>query len=248
MMDAQGVVLSLLQKIFSKKWKLHTYRLKYLDLKRYPGCFSFDGNLGESTILRLNLWNCTSQMEVNLFSMLYNYFICDTNKNTCEVCKEHWQWHFYQSANLLAVLIHTHRTTSNVRGKINKTPVKVPNAIDLSLFLSFKKGDDGMSTQYQLASIINYCGSYLNSGYDATFICDEECYMTEFDDTRISLPEIRFENTSSEEDTHTLFYLRQDKIDVLLQKETIRSLEVSKLRTMNDILLGQKAIIYTLIK
>ena len=89
MMDAQGVVLSLLQKIFSKKWKLHTYRLKYLDLKRYPGCFSFDGNLGESTILRLNLWNCTSQMEVNLFSMLYNYFICDTNKNTCEVCKEH---------------------------------------------------------------------------------------------------------------------------------------------------------------
>ena len=105
-----------------------------------------------------------------------------------------------------------------------------------------------MSTHYQLASIINYCGSYLNSGYYATFICDEECYKTEFDDTRVSLPEIRFENTGSEEDTHTLFYLRQDKIDVLLPKDAIRSLEVSKLRAMNDILLGQKTIIYTLIK
>ena len=106
-----------------------------------------------------------------------------------------------------------------------------------------------MSTLYQLASIINYCGSYLNSGYYATFICDEECYKTEFVDTRgVSLPEIRFENTGSEEDTHTLFYLRQDKIDVLLQKDAIRSLEFSKSRAMNDILLGQKAIIYTLIK
>ena len=47
MMDAQGLVLSLLQKIFSKKGKLHTYRLKYLDLKRYAGCSSFNGNVGE---------------------------------------------------------------------------------------------------------------------------------------------------------------------------------------------------------
>ena len=117
MMNAQEFVLSLLQKIFSKEGKLHTYRLKYLDLKRCAGFSSFSGNV------RLNLWNCTNQMEVSLFPMLYNYFICDTSKNTCKVCKEHCQWKFYQSAKLLlnlpAILIHTYRTTSNVRGKIN---------------------------------------------------------------------------------------------------------------------------------
>ena len=33
MMDAEEFVLSLLQKIFSEEGKLHTYRLKYLDLE-----------------------------------------------------------------------------------------------------------------------------------------------------------------------------------------------------------------------
>ena len=72
--------------------------------------------------------------------------------------------------------------------------------------------------------------------------------MTEFNNnTRISLPEIRFENTRSNEDTHTLFYIRQNKIDVSLEKDAI-PLEVSKLRTINEILLGQKAMINILIK
>ena len=95
---------------------------------------------------------------------------------------------------------------------------------------------------------MNYRSSYLNSGHYATFICDEECFMTEFNDIRVSLPKIRFESTRSKEDTHTLFYLREDKIDVSLQKVAIPSLEVSKLGTINNILLGQKAILYTLIK
>ena len=72
--------------------------------------------------------------------------------------------------------------------------------------------------------------------------------MTEFNDTRVSLPEIRFENTHSKEDTSTLFYIREGKIDVSLQKDAIPPLEVSKLRTVNDILLLQKAMINTLIK
>ena len=118
----------------------------------------------------------------------------------------------------------------------------------MSPFLAFKKGDDEISTQYQLVSAINYRGSYLNSGHYAAFICDEECYITEFNDSRVSLPEIRFENTRSKEDTHTLSNIREDKIDVSPQKDAIPPLEVSKLRTINDILLGQKAMINTLIK
>ena len=39
-------------------------------------------------------------MEVSLFSMLYNYFICDTSKNTYEVCKENFKRKLYQSAKL----------------------------------------------------------------------------------------------------------------------------------------------------
>ena len=50
----------------------------------------------------------------------------------------------------------------------------------------------------------------------------------------------------SEVDTHTLFYIREDKIDESLQKDAIPSLEISKFRTINDILLGQKAMINTL--
>ena len=253
MMDAEKFVLSLLQKIFSEEGKLHTFRLKYLDLKRCAGCSSSKENVGESSILRLNLWNCTNQMEVSLFSMLYNYFICDTSKNAYEVCKENCERKFYQSAKLLLnlpaiLIINTYRAISNVRGKINKTPVRAPNVLDISPFLAFKKGDDGISKQYQLASAINYRGSYLNSGHYVRFICDDECYMIEFNDTRVSLPEIRFENTRSKKDTHALFYIREDKIDVLLQKDAIPPLEVSKLRTINDILLGQKAMINTLIK
>ena len=95
---------------------------------------------------------------------------------------------------------------------------------------------------------MNYRGSYLNSGHYTTFICDEECYMTEFNDITVSLSKIRFESTRSKEDTHTLFYLREDKTDVSLQKVAIPSLEVSKLRTIKDILLGQKAMLYTLTK
>ena len=95
---------------------------------------------------------------------------------------------------------------------------------------------------------MNYRSSHLNSGHYATFICDEEYYMTEFNDITVSLPKIRFESTRSKEDTHTLFYLREDKIDVSLQKVAIPSLEVSKLRTIKDILLGQKAMLYTLTK
>ena len=85
--------------------------------------------------------------------------------------------------------------------KLTKTPV--PNVLDLSLFLAFKKGDDGIYRHY------------------ITFICDKECY-----DTRISLPEIRFENTRSMEDTLTLFCIREDKIDVSLEKDVIPSLEL----------------------
>ena len=180
-------------------------------------------------------------------------FICNTCKNTYEACKENCERKFYQSAKILLnlpaiLIIHAYRATSNVYGKINKTPVRVANILDLSPFLAFKKGDDGISTQYQLASAMNYRSSYLNSGYYVTYICDKECYMTEFNDTRVSLPEIRFENTCSKEDIHTLFYLREDKFDVSLQKDAIAPLEVSKLRTINDILLEQKAIINTLIK
>ena len=185
--------------------------------------------------------------------MLYNYYICDTSKNTHEGCKENCERKFYQSAKLLLnlpaiLIIHTYRAISNAGGKINKAPVRVPNILDLSPFLAFKKGDDGISMQYQLVSAINYRGSYLNSGHYATFICDEECYMTEFNDSRVSLPEIRFENTRSKEDTHTLLNIREDKIDVSPQKDAIPLLEVSKLRTITDILLGQKAMINTLIK
>ena len=181
-------------------------------------------------------------MEVSLFSMLYNYFICDTSKNAYAVCKENCERKFYHSAKLLLnlpaiLIIHTYRATSNVRGKIKKTPVRVPNVFDLSPFLAFKKGDDGISTQYQLASAINYRGSYLNFEHYVVFICEEECYMTQFNDTRVSLPEIRFENTRSKEDTSTLFYIREGKIDVSLQKDAIPPLEVSKLRTVNDILI-----------
>ena len=192
MMDAEEFVLSLLQKIFFEEGKLLTYWLKYLNLKRCAGCSSFNGNVGEGTILRLNLWNCTNQMEESLFPMLYNYFICNTSKNTYEVCTENCERKFYQSAKLLLnlpaiLIIHTYRATSNVRGKINKTPVRVPDILDLSPFLAFKKGDDGISTQSQLASAINYRGSYLNSGLYVMYICDRECYMTEFNDTRVSL-------------------------------------------------------------
>ena len=95
---------------------------------------------------------------------------------------------------------------------------------------------------------MNYRSSHLNSGHYAAFICDEECYMTEFNDITVSLPKIRFESTRSKEDTHTLFYLREDKTDVSLQKVAIPSLEVSKLRTIKDLLLGQKAMLYTLTK
>ena len=49
--------------------------------------------------------------------------------------------------------------------------------------------------------------------------------MTKFNDTRISLPEIRFENIRSMEDTLTLFCIREDKIDVSLEKDVIPSLE-----------------------
>ena len=74
-------------------------------------------------MLRLSLWNCTNQMEVSLFSMLYNYYICDTSKNAYEVCKENCERKFYQSAKLLLnlpaiLIIHTYRAISNVRGKI----------------------------------------------------------------------------------------------------------------------------------
>ena len=232
MMDGEEFVLSLLQKIFSEEGKLHTYRLKYLDLKRCARCSSFNENVGESSILRLNLWNCTNQMEVSLFSMLYNYFICDASKNTYDECKENCERKFYQSAKLLLnlsaiLIIHTYRATSDVRGKINKTTVKVPNVLDLSPFLAFKKGDNGISTQYQLASAINYRDSYLNSGHYVAFICAEECYMTEFDNARVSLPEIRFENTRSREDTHTLFHISEDKIDVSLQKDAIPNLSLT---------------------
>ena len=43
----------------------------------------------------------------------------------------------------------------------------------------------------------------------------------------------------SELDTHALFYIREDKINV-------SSLEISKFRTINDILLGQNTMINTL--
>ena len=49
---------------------------------------------------------------------------------------------------------------------------------------------------------------------ETAYLWDEKCYMTEFNDTRVSFSEIRFENTRSEEDTHTLFNIREDKIDV----------------------------------
>ena len=138
MMDAEEFVHSLLQK---------TSKLNYLDLKRCEGCSSFNGIVGESSILRLNLWNCTNQMEISLFSMLYNYFICNTTENKYKIRKENCERKFYQSAELLlnlpaVLIIHTYRATSNVRGKINKTPLKVPYVLDLSLFLAFKKGDD----------------------------------------------------------------------------------------------------------
>ena len=144
---------------------------------------------------------------VFLYAILVKTFTCNISKNTYEVCKENCERKFYQSTKLLlnlpAILItHSYRATSNVRGKINKTPVRVRNVFDLSLFLAFEKGHDGISTQYQLASAINYRGSYLNSGHYVTYICDEECYMTEFNDTRVSLPEIRFKNTRSKEDAH----------------------------------------------
>ena len=84
--------------------------------------------------------------------------------------KQNCERKFYQSTKLLLnlpaiLIIPTYRATSNVRGKMNKTPVRVPNVLDLSPFLVFEKGDDGISTQYQLASAINYRGSYLNSGH-----------------------------------------------------------------------------------
>ena len=85
--------------------------------------------------------------------MLYNYFICNTSKNMYEVCKENCERKFYQFAKLLLnlpaiLIIHTYRTTSNVRGKINKTPVRVANILHLSPFLASKEGEDGISTQY----------------------------------------------------------------------------------------------------
>ena len=88
MMDPEEFVLSLFQIILSKEGKLHTYQLKYVDLKRCAGCSSFNGNVGESSILRLNLWICTNQMEVSFFSMLCNYFIRNTSKNTYKVWKK----------------------------------------------------------------------------------------------------------------------------------------------------------------
>ena len=71
--------------------------------------------------------------------------------------------------------------------------------------------------------------------------------MTKFNDTRVSLAEIRFEKTRSIRSRHPyIIYIREDKIDVSLQKDAIPSLEISKFRTINDILLGQKAMINTL--
>ena len=49
--------------------------------------------------------------------------------------------------------------------------------------------------------------------------------MTKFNDTRISLPKIRLENIRSMEDTLTLFCIREDKIDMSLEKDAIPSLE-----------------------
>ena len=153
--------------------------------------------MGLSSILRLNLLSCNNQMEVSLLPMLYNYFMCDTSKNTYKVWKENCERKFYQSAKLLLnlptiLIIHNYRATSNVWGKTKKTPVKVPNVLDLSFCQAFKEGDDGISTQYQLVSVINYSGSYLNFGHYVAFFCEEECYMTEFIETRVILPEIRF--------------------------------------------------------
>ena len=64
--------------------------------------------------------------------------------------------------------------------------------LKFQLFLTYRCSSiqkyDEISMQYRLASAMNYRGSYLNSGHYAIFICDEECYMTEFNDTKVSLP------------------------------------------------------------
>ena len=68
-MDAEEIVLPLLQRLFTEENKLHLHQLKYLNLERCGGCYSFNENVGESSILKLNLWNHTKQLEVNLFSV-----------------------------------------------------------------------------------------------------------------------------------------------------------------------------------
>ena len=82
----------------------------------------------------------------------------------------------------------------------------------LSLFLAFKKGEDGISTQYQPTSAKNYRGPYLDSvHYVNTFICDEERYMTKFNDIRVSLAEIRFEKTRSIRIRHPCIILHKGR-------------------------------------
>ena len=67
-MDAEESVLSLLQRLFTEEDKLYPHQLKYLNLERCGGRYSFNKNVRESSILKLNLWNHTNQLEVNLFS------------------------------------------------------------------------------------------------------------------------------------------------------------------------------------
>ena len=68
-MDAEEFVLSFLQRLFTEENKLHPHQLKYLNLERCGGCYSFNEKVGESSILKLNLWNHIKQLEVNLFSV-----------------------------------------------------------------------------------------------------------------------------------------------------------------------------------
>ena len=111
---------------YYKKYSLrktnYTLTIWNIRSKTMSRMFFFQWKRGREQYFKIEF---VDQMEVSSFSMLVFF---DTSKSTYQVCKESCERKFYQSAKLLlnlpAILtIHTYRATSNVHGKINKTPV-----------------------------------------------------------------------------------------------------------------------------
>ena len=245
MLDSGEFVHSLIEKLYEDEILENPFEMILVKLLRCSACHEIEGLITRKNSLTVMVWPSDRDEKIRLQSLLWGTFACNLEMKSDKKCAKCDNVEQLLNVNFIVkpppiLLITTERSPFDGSGKLIKTPIDVPQVLDIRKHLIANFDRIYEISTYILVGSINYKGTMARSGHYITYLFPQSSSMvTCFDDDKvyhIDFDKLMRQSSPFSYETHTLMYIRTDYIKhKMLKSDVNHKLSLLDLNVINHV-------------